>query len=138
MERIKILVFEDEWQTIRGSFDLANQFAFEGKLQFFTKSRSQDIEFNSWENSYDAVFVDITLAKNSILDGFSIIKEIIDKELIDLSKVVVLTGNSKVVEKLKEMGVNTKNVNILYKPIAFNILATQLKNILKKSSQSGW
>lgn len=130
METKKILIFEDEWQTIRGSFELANQFAFEGKLQFFPKSRSQDIAFSSWERSYNAVFVDITLAKNSALDGFNIIKEIIDRKLIDLKKVVVLTGNSKIEEKLKEMGINSKDINIMYKPIAFNVLASQLKQIL--------
>ena len=76
MKENNILIFEDEWPTIRGSFDLANQFAFNGKLHFNSISRSQDITFSSWNGIYDAVFVDITLAKNSALDGFYIIKEI--------------------------------------------------------------
>lgn len=130
MEEKKILIFEDEWPTIKGSFELANQFAFEGKLHFFSKPRSQDVNFASLREQFDAVFVDITLAKNSAFDGFSIIKKIIDEKLIDLNKVIVLTGNSKVEEKLKEMGIDTKVINILYKPIAFNVLAIHLKKIL--------
>lgn len=131
MEEKNILIFEDEWPTIKGSFDLANIFAFDGKLRFLCKPRSQDVEFTSWRGIYDVVFVDITLAKNTVLDGFSIIKEIRDKDLIDLNKVVVLTGNSKVEEKLKEMGIDTNIVEILYKPIAFNTLADHLRKMLR-------
>lgn len=131
MEEKKILIFEDEWSTIKGSFDLANVFAFEGKLRFIAKSRSQDVNFTSWREIYDAVFIDITLAKNTEWDGFSIVKAIKDKELIDLNKVVVLTGNSKVEEKLKELGIDTNIVEILYKPIAFNVLADKLKKMLR-------
>jgi hypothetical protein len=41
-----------------------------------------------------------------------------------------LTGNSKVEEKLNEMGINTDLVKILYKPINFEILAQELKRVL--------
>lgn len=131
MKENNILIFEDEWPTIRGSFDLANQFAFNGKLHFNSISRSQDITFSSWNGIYDAVFVDITLAKNSALDGFYIIKEIQNKKLIDMNKVIVLTGNSKVMEKLKEMKLNVNIKNVLYKPIAFNELTNHLQRILQ-------
>lgn len=132
MEEIKILVFEDEWNTIKGSFDLANIFAFDGHLKCVVKTRSQDIDFTSWNDEFKAVFVDITLAKNTQWDGFNIVKEIKERQLIDLNKVVVMTGNSKVEEKLKEMGVDIDVVKIMYKPIAFNALADQLQRILNQ------
>lgn len=131
MEEKRILIFEDEWSSIKGSFELANLISFEGKLNFIIKSRSQDIDFSSMREQYDMVFVDITLAKNTILDGFSIIKEIKNNNLIELEKVIVLTGNSKVEEKLAEMDIDTSIVNVLYKPIAFNVLAEQLKTKFK-------
>lgn len=130
MEKIKILIFEDEWNTIKGSFDLANIYAFNGCLKCIAKSRSQDIDFSSWNGEYQAVFVDITLAKNTQWDGFNIVKEIKERKLIDMKKVIVMTGNSKVEEKLKEMGIDTREIKIMYKPIAFNTLADELQRIL--------
>lgn len=130
MNEKKILIFEDEWNTIKGSFELANIYAFENKLSFVNKTKSQDIAYNSWRELYDAVFVDITLAKNTKWDGFNIIKVIHDTDLFPLNKIVVLTGNSKVEEKLNEMGINTNLVKILYKPINFEILAQELKRVL--------
>lgn len=132
MKEIKILVFEDEWNTIKGSFDLANIYAFDGCLKCIAKSRSQDIDFTSWNGEYKAVFVDITLAKNTQWDGFNIVKEIKERQLMDLHKVVVMTGNSKVEEKLNEMGIDTEVIKIMYKPIAFNALADQLRRILNQ------
>lgn len=133
MKETKILVFEDEWNTIKGSFELANIYAFDNKLKFTVKSRSQDEPFESWREKYSIVFVDITLAKNTQWDGFNIVKEISDGDLFDLNKVVILTGNSKISEKLKDLGINNDKITILYKPIAFNALADQIKKILKKS-----
>ena len=130
MNEKKILIFEDEWNTIKGSFELANIYAFESKLIFINKSKSQDITYNSWRELYDAVFVDITLAKNTKWDGFNIIKVIHDTNLFPLDKIVILTGNSKVKEKLNEMGINTNLVKILYKPINFEILAQELKRVI--------
>lgn len=130
MNEKKILIFEDEWSTIKGSFELANIYAFDSNLTFVNKTKSQDIAYNSWRELYDAVFVDITLAKNTQWDGFNIIKEIHDTNLFPLNKVVVLTGNSKVEEKLNEMGINTNLVKVLYKPINFEFLAKELKRVL--------
>ena len=59
-----ILIFEDEWNTIKGSFELANIYAFEDKLRFIVKAKSQDASFDDLRNEYSAIFVDITL-KNS-------------------------------------------------------------------------
>lgn len=133
MEETKILVFEDEWNTIKGSFELANIYAFDNKLKFTVKPRSQDEPFDSWREKYSIVFVDITLAKNTQWDGFNIVKEICDRDLFDLDKVVIMTGNSKISEKLKDLGINNDKITILYKPIAFNALADQIKKILEKS-----
>lgn len=126
----RILIFEDEWPTISGSFDLANIYAFEGKLKFEVHPKSQDVTFNMWREKYAAVFVDITLAKNTKFDGFNIIKKILDENLFDKKNIVVLTGNSKVEEKLKAMGVDTEGLKIEYKPVGFTTIAKILNGIL--------
>lgn len=134
----KVLVFEDEWATIRGSFELANIYAFNEELSFIVKTKSQDIPFSSWEKEYGVVFVDITLAKNTKHDGFNIIKKILDEKLFSPSKIVILTGNGKIEEKLSEMGLDKKQFKILYKPIDFENIADVLKEILQeeKSTES--
>ena len=126
----KILIFEDEWNTIKGSFDLANIYAFDGKLKFKVNARSQDEDFESWREKYSMVFVDITLAKNTQKDGFNIVKEIFDRDLFDLDKVIVMTGNSRVNEKLQEMGLDVGRIKILYKPVAFNAFADEINKDL--------
>lgn len=52
MKKKKILIFEDEWPTIRGSFEMANIYAFEGILDFDVKAKSQDASFDDWSNQY--------------------------------------------------------------------------------------
>lgn len=126
----KILIFEDEWVTIQGSFELANAFAFNDELEFEPHSKSQDVQYSTWSGYYDAVFIDITLAKNSKMDGFSIVNTIRDKKLIDFSKVVIMTGNSRVKEKLEEMGLDTNVLTVMYKPVAFDELASVLNKVL--------
>ena len=130
MKKKKILIFEDEWPTIRGSFEMANIYAFEGILDFGVKAKSQDASFDDWSNQYLAVFVDITLAKNTRLDGYSILKKIKEENLMSLDRVFVLTGNSKLPDKLKEIGLNPKNFQIIYKPLGFDELVKYLRVIV--------
>lgn len=132
MNKKNILIFEDDWATIRGSFDLANIFSFENTLEFKNVIKSQDVDYKSLKDLYDVVFVDITLAKNTEMDGFSIIKMIFEEKFYPLEKLVVLSGNSKVEERLKEMEIPTDKITVLYKPISFDILAKELKKILDK------
>lgn len=130
MKEQKILIFEDEWATISGSFDLANIYAFDGMLKFEHHSKSQEVVFSSLREKYSAVFVDITLAKNTKLDGFNIVKRIVEENLFDKSRMVVLTGNSKVKEKLKTLGVDTRGLRIEYKPVGFTTISSVLHSIL--------
>lgn len=130
MNTKRILIFEDEWNTIKGSFELANIYAFDEELKFTQKAKSQDVSFDNLRTNYDAIFVDITLAKNTQLDGYHIIKKISDENLFDLSKMVVLTGNNKVEEKLKDIGLKPEKLRIVYKPIDFEELSSVLQSVL--------
>lgn len=130
MKEYKIQIFEDDWATIKGSFELANIFAFDNKLKFVVRAKSQDASFASWRDKFDAVFIDITLAKNTKLDGYNILKEIKEKDLFDLNRVAILTGNSKVVENLSEIGIDANSIKIIYKPIDFDSLSKEIKALL--------
>lgn len=41
-----------------------------------------------------------------------------------------MTGNSRVNEKLQEMGLDVGRIKILYKPVAFNALADEINKVL--------
>ncbi|ATR98644.1 response regulator [Porphyromonas gingivalis] len=131
MKKKKILIFEDEWDTIKGSFEMANIYAFDGCLDFDVKAKSQEASFEALKSEYALVFIDITLAKNTHLDGYNILKKIKEERLMDLNKVVILTGNSEVTEKLKEIGTSKDEITIVYKPFDFSELSELLKGLLQ-------
>lgn len=131
---MKILLIEDEIANNEGSFKLANEYKFKGKLKFIFKSKSQDISFNDLEQ-YALVIVDITLAKLSEMDGYSIIKKIVDEKLYPKNKIVVMTGNNKIEEGLAEHGIDTSELSIIYKPIDYEYIANLLEAKLDKVLQ---
>ena len=49
---------------------------------------------------------------------------------VENDKVIVMTGNSKVNEKFRKMWIDVEKIKILYKPVAFNALAEELKKTL--------
>ena len=52
------------------------------------------------------------------------------EDRFDLNKVVVLTGNNKVEDKLNEMQLNTDDITIVYKPVDFKELSDVLRKVL--------
>ena len=53
-----------------------------------------------------------------------------EKDLFDLNRVAILTGNSKVVENLSEIGIDANSIKIIYKPIDFDSLSKEIKALL--------
>lgn len=123
---MKILVIEDELATVRGYFELANLYAFDGNLQITFVVKSQDVNFQHM-NEYAVVFVDISLANNSQMDGFSIMKKIHDEQPDILNKTIILTGNNKIEEKLQEQDVDFQKIKIVYKPASYKTIASVIK-----------
>lgn len=120
---MKILVIEDELATIKGSFDLANSYAFEDNLQVTYIAKSQDIDFQSL-SQYIVIFIDISLANNSKMDGFNIIKKIHEEQVSLLNRIVILTGNNKIEESLKDQDIDFRTIKIVYKPASFMMIAS--------------
>lgn len=129
----KILIIEDEWSSIKGSFNMANVIAFKGLLLFDQKSKSQDVNFNELRKEYSAIFVDITLAKNTELDGYNILKKIVNEKCFDSSHIVVLTGNSKVQENLIAKGIDFLNMHFVFKPVDYNEIISILNKVIDKA-----
>ncbi|MDR2993262.1 MAG: hypothetical protein LBV11_05425 [Bacillus cereus] len=127
---ISILVIENEFNSIKGAFEAANLFDFDSKLKVKNLDKAQDVNFDEL-SSYDVIFLDISLAIKSELDGFGIIQKIKTLNNSDdiLSKIVVITGDFEIDKKMEEKHLH---LPILKKHINFNDITKMIKQILKK------
>lgn len=124
----RILIIEDQKDSIESAFDFANEIGFNGELKFDYKPRSQDINYERLSD-FDLLFVDITLANKSQMNGFGIIKHIIDNTDYPLDRIVILTGNSLIKEGLKQNDI-PENIEIVYKPVTFKQLIPVFQKFL--------
>ena len=120
----KVLIIEDEYNEVRIAFEYVRDIYFENELDYTVAVKSQDIPFGGIED-FDYVFVDIKLAKRTELDGYGILSKI-EKEHPNVKRIIILTGNNKIKETLKERGVKG-NYKILTKPIDINDLREVFK-----------
>lgn len=117
---MKILIFENEFTYIETQFNYVNEVYFNNSIEFNVLQKSQDLNDYNNLNEYDFIFVDISLATKSILDGFGIIKKMENLGILK-EKIVILTGNHHIKQGLKEKGLQT-DYRILTKPIDFTDL----------------
>jgi DNA-binding NtrC family response regulator len=118
---MKILIFENEIQGIKESFDDVNFLDFNGRLEFDYYEKSQTFTKFDTLSEYDMAFIDIDLSTKSEKDGYAIIRDLIDN--YDYRKIVVMTGH-EVKEKLKCMGWDF--LDILEKPIFLDELKSKI------------
>ena len=119
MKEIKILIVENEVGYIETAFDYLNDLYYDNTLDFEIVAKSQDLPSNKNLENYDIIFLDISLAKSSELDGIGILRNV-ENENILIKKLVILTGNHNIQDKLKENGLGV--YPIVTKPIDFNDL----------------
>lgn len=122
---MKILIIENEYSYINTPFEYINEIYFNNTIEYTVMSKSQDLRPFKNIQLYDYVFLDISLAKKSELDGFGILKKIKDENLI-VKKIIILTGNHLIREKLIEKGLPI-SYPILTKPIDFEDLLKVMK-----------
>ena len=129
MTKRKILIIDDEKESIRPAFDLANALNFNDELEFTFVPRSQDIDYGSLREEFDLIIVDITLAKRSEFDGYGIIKKFVAGDYYPVDRTIILTGNSQVKSELERLGLPTE-IEIVTKPVTFNDITTTLRKYL--------
>lgn len=120
----KVLIVEDEYSEVQTAFEYVNDIYLSNDLDLKNFAKSQDIDFSKLCD-YDYIFLDITLAKKSQKDGYGILKKI-EEENIQTGRLIIMTGNNKISETLKDRGV-TKEYPIITKPIDFQ----ELKNVFE-------
>ena len=115
----KVLVIEDEFREVQIAFEYVNDLCLKSELEIINVAKSQDVDFTKI-SEYDYVFLDITLAKKSQMDGYGILKKI-ERENIPIQKLVIMTGNGKISDVLKERGI-TNDYPKLIKPLDYQEL----------------
>jgi len=113
---MKVLVLEDDFHVLKGAFDYLSYKYYDGNLEVENYSKTQDVTNISNADTYDKIFVDISLHRNSNQDGYSFIRAL-KEHLANIKKVVIITGSDKVQEKLAEEGLS--NIEVLKKPVTF-------------------
>lgn len=121
----KVLVIEDEFREVQVAFEYVNDLCLNSELKIINVAKSQDVDFTKI-SEYDYVFLDITLAKKSQKDGYGILKKI-ERENIPIQKLVIMTGNGKISDVLKERGI-TNDYPKLIKPLDYQ----ELKSIFSE------
>jgi DNA-binding NtrC family response regulator len=121
-----ILIIENEYYSVKITFETANALCFEDRLRFKNISKSQDIRALNLDD-YSVIFIDISLAANSTLDGFGIIEYIRIQYPNLLNRIVIITGNNKIQDAIKAHQLESYNLTVLIKPVGFQ----EIENVLR-------
>lgn len=124
----KILIFENQITMIENTFNAINLLTFGGSLDIKYATTSQEIGPIDNVNNYDLIIIDIDLSTQSHKDGFGIIEDIKAYNPTILSKVFVLTGSTKVEEKLISLGYSA--IPVIKKPTDIDEITEAIQKIL--------
>ena len=125
----KILIFENQVYMIENTFKTINLLNFNEELEIKYLQTYQEMENIRILEEYDLIIIDIDLSVNSKKDGIGIIKEINSYDSNILEKVFVLTGSTKVRQKLDSL--DFRNIPVVKKPTDIDEITIVMKNILK-------
>ena len=132
---MKVLIIENEAQTVQFAFNAANTIFFNNEIEYKYIAKSQEINWNQI-NQYSCIFVDISLAMKSDLDGIGIIAKIQDEHSEIIPKIAIITGHHKISEAIKENGLNIKSSQIILKPLRYREIANFISSVTDCDSQN--
>ncbi len=84
--------------------------------------------------NFDVIFIDIDLSSKSELDGYSLIQQLQNLDANINKKIVILTGNNKIIESLNLRNLNSINILIIIKPTDYEEI-TNMINRVKKAKE---
>lgn len=129
---MNIAVFENEYQSVSGAFSAASLLNFNSSLniQVFPSSQSANLlEIIG----YDVIFIDIDLSSKSDLDGYSLIQQLQKSDNRINNKIVILTGNNKIIESLNLRKINSISIPIIFKPTDFEEITKVIMRVKQAS-----
>lgn len=123
---MKVLIIENEYDSILPVFRAVEKIVLNQPLDMVHIDKSQDIPWSDL-NSFNAIFIDLSLATKSLMDGYGIIEKVKEQTPDALNKVAIITGNDMVQERLKERGLSECNVRIFEKPLRYKEIGDFIK-----------
>lgn len=87
---MKVLIIENEYDSIRPVFNAAEKLILKQELEKVHIDKSQDIPWTELR-SFNAIFIDLSLATRSQQDGYGIIEKLKEQVPEILSKVAIIT-----------------------------------------------
>ena len=126
----RILVVEDQMDSLRSAFRIANVRKFGDNLSIVSVPRSQDIIYDKLRDDYDLVFIDITLAKQSQKNGFGVIRDILNNDYFPKDKIIILSANTQIKDGLRKSNL-PEDIAIMHKPVLFVDLEKKLEQYLQ-------
>ena len=127
---MKIAIFENEYESVKGAFEVANLLEFGGQLDIQAFVSSQNARFQEI-GMFDVIFIDIDLSSKSKLDGFGVIEEICEIDVNLINRIIILTGNNKIEEILSERNIPKDQLQIIIKPTDYEEISNSIKKIRK-------
>lgn len=89
--------------------------------------KSQDVDWDDLE-SYSAIFVDLSLAAKTELDGYAILNKIKSDYPAMYKRTAIITGNGLVEEALQEKGIGIDEFKVFTKPLKYMKLKDFIDN----------
>lgn len=114
---INILIIENEFASIKSPIDTIATLC-NGDFHYDLVAISQAINW-SVLNNYDSIFVDISLAPRTELDGFGILYKFKTEYSEILPKVAIITGNHVIDQVLKDHGFDDNEFKVFQKPLKY-------------------
>jgi DNA-binding LytR/AlgR family response regulator len=126
---MKIAVFENQYDSVKGAFETANLLNYNNTLEIEVFPSSQTADLTEL-TKYLAIFVDIDLSAKSELDGFALIQKIRTINDSLTSKIIILTGNNKIKEILKSREIYSKLIQIIIKPTNYEEITESINKVI--------
>mgnify|MGYP006959253225 CR=1 FL=1 len=123
---MRVLVIENEYDSILPVFNAVEKIVLKQPIEKVHIDKSQNIPWNEL-TSFNAIFIDLSLATKSMQDGYGIIEKFKEQAPEVLSKIAIITGNDMVRESLKERGLSECNIQVFEKPLRYKEIAAFIK-----------
>ena len=119
----KILIIENEFQSIKAPIlVLAGKYRKENdELVYEVCVKSQDVKWDEL-NTFNAIFVDLSLAAKTEMDGYAILNKIKSEFPTQTKRTAIITGNGLVEDAMKENGIGEDEFKVFTKPLKYMLL----------------
>lgn len=124
---MKVLIIENEYDSILPVFNAVEKLVLKQELEKVHIDKSQNIPWTDL-TSFNAIFIDLSLATKSLQDGYGIIERLKEQAPEILRKVAIITGNDMVQNNLKERGLGECNIKVFEKPLRYKEIAAFINN----------